>query len=339
VTITIREVARAAEVSVSTVSRAFTAPDLVNETTRQRVLATAEELGYRPNRAARGLITGRTGNIGVLIPDLANPFFHGILQGVQDRARTADHWVFLADSGEDPRAEYELILQMAKQVEGIVVCSSRMTALQLEQVVGVTSLVFLNRRVAGVPSVLMDSGGGGQQAVDHLAALGHRRVAYLSGPRNSWSNKERRRGLRTAARRVGMDVLELGPFTPGFDAGVQGADLAVAAGVTAIIAYNDLMALGVLSRLADRDIPVPASVSVLGFDDIPLAAMTVPSLTTVAVPKEAAGRAAVDLLLGLLVTGTGGEARTELPTQLIVRASTAPPPPGTANQSPRRPVR
>ncbi len=325
--VTIHDVARSAQLSVSTVSRAFTMPELLRTETRERVLQVADRLGYRPNRAARGLITGRTGNIGVIVPDLANPFFPSVLKGAQARAREADYAVFLSDTDEDPRAEADLIRAMAKQVDGVVLCSSRMSAAQLEAILGLTSLVFLNRRVADAPAVLMDSAGGMRQAVDHLVALGHRRCVYLNGPRNSWSNRERRRGLKTAARR-GLEVVELGPFAPRFEAGLHAADLALAEGVTAILAYNDLVAFGVLSRLNDRQVDVPGEVSVLGFDDIAMAAMCTPPLTTVAMPSEQAGRVAVDLLVGLLGSArdaaAGGDGdRRELPTQLIVRGSTS----------------
>jgi DNA-binding LacI/PurR family transcriptional regulator len=170
----------------------------------------------------------------------------------------------------------------------------------------------------------MDVAGGMRQAVDHLTALGHRRIAYLQGPRASWSNQQRRRGLRHAGRR-GMAVTELGPFAPTFEGGLHAADLALAEDVTAIVAYNDLMALGVLSRLADREVKVPAEVSVLGFDDVPMAGMATPPLTTVAMQNGRAGRAAVDLLVNLISGADAGELRRELECQLIVRASTATP--------------
>jgi DNA-binding LacI/PurR family transcriptional regulator len=326
VPVTIQDVAREAGVSVSTVSRAFTVPEMVRDETRQYVLQTAERLGYRPNRAARGLITGKTGNLGVIVPDLSNPFFPIVLKGVQSRAREADYAVFLADCDENAAEEIALVQAMAKQVDGVILCSSRMSASQLERIVGTTSLVFINRQARDQPAVLMDAAGGMRQAIDHLAALGHRRVAYLSGPRASWSNRERRRGLRRAARH-GMEIVELGPFAPRFEGGPHAADLAIAEGVTAIIAYNDLMALGVMSRLADRGVAVPGRMSVVGFDDIPMAGMATPPLTTVAMQNERAGRAAVDLLVNLLtVSGAdAGDLRRELECQLIVRASTAVP--------------
>ncbi|HEX7490943.1 MAG TPA: LacI family DNA-binding transcriptional regulator [Candidatus Limnocylindrales bacterium] len=321
----IREVARRANVSPATVSRAFSEPGLVRQETLARVLAVAEELRYRPSRAARSLTTGKTGNIGVIVPDLGNPFFPAILKGAQARAREADHAVFLADSEENPRLEIELVRAMARQVDGVLICSSRLSEADLQQLLRDTTLVLLNRRVGGASSVQMDAVGGMRQAVEHLVALGHRRVAYVSGPRQSWSNRERRRGLRTSSRAKGLEVVEFGPFAPHFEAGQQAADLAVAAEVTAVIAFNDLMALGVLSRLADRGIGVPEQISVVGFDDIPMASMATPHLTTVAVPLEQAGRVAIELLLEQLASPGSGTHEQGLASQLIVRASTAPP--------------
>jgi DNA-binding LacI/PurR family transcriptional regulator len=319
----IRDVARRANVSPATVSRAFAEPKIVRTETLRRVLAVAEELHYRPSRAARSLTTGKTGNIGVVVPDLGNPFFPAILKGAQARAREADYAVFLADSEENPRLEIELVRAMARQVDGVVICSSRLSEAQLQHLRRDTTLVLLNRRVRGVSCVLLDSAGGMRQAIEHLVALGHERIGFLGGPVQSWSNRERRRGLRAGARGKSLDVIELGPFAPSFEAGQHAADLAVAAEVTAVVAYNDLMALGVLSRLADRGIGVPNEISVVGFDNIPMAGMATPQLTTVALPLEQSGRVAVELLLEQLAHPGSGTHEQGLPAQLIVRASTA----------------
>jgi DNA-binding LacI/PurR family transcriptional regulator len=322
--VTIHEVARGADVSASTVSRTFTMPEMVNPATRRKVLKVAGELGYQPNRAARGLVTGKTGNIGVVVPDVANPFFSAVLKGCAARAREARHVVFLADAAENPRVESEVVLAMAKQVDGIVLCSPRMDAAQLERLVGETPLVLVNRDEAGLPAVLMDSADGVRQAVEHLGALGHRRIAHLSGPPASWAGVERLRGLRAAAPACDVEAVELGPFAPTFQGGVQAADLALARGVTAVLAFNDLMAVGVMNRLTARGVAVPSQMSVVGFDDIEMSAMTAVPLTTVQMPMEAAGRAAVDLLLEEPQTGPGLQRR--LATQLIVRSTTVPPP-------------
>lgn len=320
-TSTIRDVALMAGVSLSTVSRAFTLPELVNADTLERVRRAGEKLGYQPNRAARALITGRTGNLGVVVPDLTNPFFPAVVKGVQARARELGQCVFLADADEDPRAEHELILQLAKQVDGFVLCASRMSLDQLGSLPAAVRMVFVNRQAPGFPSVMTDSEGA-FQAIAHLAALRHVRVAYVNGPSASWSNRERRKALRAAARKHGVELVEFGPFTPSFEAGIQAADLVLASGVTAVIVYNDVMALGALTRFADRKVRVPEAMSVIGFDDISMAAMATPTLTTVALPKEECGRVAVDLLGA---HGRDQEPTTpRLPTQLIVRGSTGP---------------
>jgi LacI family transcriptional regulator, galactose operon repressor len=324
--VTIKDVARVAGVSPSTVCRALSSPELVRAETRERVQRSAAELGYSPNRAARGLITGRTGNLGLIVPDLGNPFFPGVVKGIQARAREADYAVFLADTDEDPAAEVQLVRTLAKQVDGIVLCSPRMGERELRDVAAQTPLVMLNRRVGRIPAVSFANGDGMRQAVTHLTALGHRRIAYVAGPRASWSNRERVRGLRTAVTAAGAELIEIGPVQPQFDGGVAAADPVLAAGVTAVVAYNDVIALGLLSRFTARGIAVPGRISLLGFDDIPLAAMVHPSLTTVGLPMEPLGRAGVDLLIGLLQDPTRHTTRRELGTQLMVRASTGPPP-------------
>jgi LacI family transcriptional regulator len=326
VPVTIRDVARHAQVSVSTVSRALSAPDLVNQVTRQRVLDTAAALGYRPNRAARSLITGRTGNVGIVVPDLGNPFFTSVLKTMQACARQAGFAVFVADSDEDPAAEEELVRAMAKQVDGVLLCSPGIDDATISALAEHTPLTLLNRRVPGIPAALMDSAGGMCQLLDHLVELGHRRCAYLNGPPSSWSNRERRRGLRAAVARHDIELVELGPFVPRYEGGLQAADLAVAAGVTAVISYNDVMALGVLARLRTRGIRVPADLSVTGFDDLVFAAVSAPPLTTVAMPLAEAGRVAVELLLGGLEAGADTWRHHELPTHLIVRSTTGAPP-------------
>jgi LacI family transcriptional regulator len=323
--VTIKDVADAAGVSPATVSRALATPELVREPTRARVLRAARELGYAPNRAARGLITGRTGNLGLLVPDLANPFFPGVVKGMQARAREADYHVFLADTDEDPTVEADLVRALSKQVDGIVLCSPRMAEEDLRAIAGATTLVLLNRRIGRIPAVTVDNVDGMRQAVAHLTALGHRRVAYVGGPRTSWSNRERVRGLRTVAAAAGVGLVEIGNVTPQFAGGVAAADQVLAAGVSAVVAYNDLIALGLIARFRAREVGVPADISVIGFDDIALAAMVEPPLTSVALPQEQIGRTGVDLLLALLENPDRVPAtRRELDTQLMVRASTGP---------------
>lgn len=308
-------------------SRSFTIPDSVATVTRERVLAVAAELHYEPNRAARGLITGRTGNVGVIVPDLGNPYFHAVLQGVQARARRADYAVFVADGQESATEEWALINAMRKQVDGLVLCSSRLPTSKLELLDNRPAVVLLNRRVPDRASVVVDSADGMKQAVRHLAELGHRRCVFVSGPRRSWSNQQRRQGLRSAAASHGLEYEIVGPVAPQFQSGVERAEHILDTGATAVLAYNDLVAVGILSRLAELGVGVPEQLSVVGFDDIPLAAMVIPPLTTVSIPTVQAGQAAVEVLLDRLGIGGGAlPTARKLPATLIVRSTTGPPP-------------
>jgi DNA-binding LacI/PurR family transcriptional regulator len=325
--VTIKDVARAAGVSPATVCRALSTPDRVRAETRDRVRRAVDDLGYTPNRAARGLITGRTGNIGLVVPDLANPFFAGVVKGIQARARDAGYSVFVADSDEDPAVETDLVRNLNKQVDGMILCSPRMTDDELRSAAGETRLVLLNRRADAIPSVTFDGLGGMHQAVAHLIALGHRRIAYVGGPKASWSNRDRLHGLRTAIAATDAELVEIGNVLPQFSGGVAAADLVLAAGATAVIAYNDVVALGLVNRFTARSADVPGRLSVIGFDDIAMSAMAHPPLTTVALPMALSGRAGVDLLLRVLEQpDRAGSAHRELDTHLMVRGSTGPAP-------------
>lgn len=324
--VTIRDVARSADVSIATVSRALSTPGLVADPTRKKVLAAVQELGYEPNRAARSLITGRTGLVGVVVPDLANPFFLELLKGVQTAARDRGHLVLLADTAEDAGAEAALIRPIARQVDGLVLLSSRLAGPVLREVTGSCRAVLVNRVLPGFPAVLLDAKDGMRQMLHHLAALGHHRCGYAGGPRESFADVERRRGLVRAGSDTGVRLVDLGAFPPQHRSGARIADLAVAADVTAVIAFNDLMALGVIARLHELGLRVPAEFSVTGFDDIPMSALGTSALTTIAAPLEEAGRTAVELL-------TQPRANQDpdipcgrlLPVRLVVRGSTGAP--------------
>lgn len=337
---TIRDVAKASGVHISTVSRTFSAPHLVNPETRSRVLACAESLGYRPNRAARALITGRTHNIGLIVADIANPFFPPLVKAAESQARQRDYHIFVADSNEDAGVEEDLVLALAKQVDGVLLCSPRMSNSLIEQLSREVPVVLINRLVAGLPAVVMDVGQGTRLAVEHLAELGHRDLALLGGPRGSWTSREIRRAATVAARNAGTSLIVLGPNFPTEDGGAAAAEQVRRSGVTAVLAYNDLMAIGLLEGLDRLGARVPDDISVVGIDDIALSRLTRPKLTTVANPTGIAGRTAVDMLLqrdGTSSRGGRAGARTAtredyhrttaqvtLQTELVVRESTGP---------------
>ncbi|MBN6053267.1 LacI family DNA-binding transcriptional regulator [Nonomuraea sp. RK-328] len=316
--VTIRDVARASGVHVSTVSRSFSAPHLVNPETRTRVLAVAEDLGYRPNRAARALTTGRTHNLGIIVADIANPFFPPLIKAAQAQARLRDYHVFVADTDEDPKAEEDLIQTLAKQVDGVLLCSPRLTNRTIERLREEIPFVLVNRRVKGMPTVLMDVGRGARLAVEHLTGLGHRRLAVVTGPSGSWTSKEMQ---EAAAAMNEVDVVFLGPNPPTELGGLAAAADVVASGATGVLAYNDLVAIGLIEGLAQRGIEVPRDVSVIGVDDIVAGRLSRPKLTTIAMPTAAAGRIAVDMLLQS-VDAEAATGVTMLETTLIVREST-----------------
>jgi LacI family transcriptional regulator len=325
---TIRDVARVSGVHVSTVSRTFSAPHLVNSETRNRVLAAAEGLGYRPNRAARALITGRTHNLGLIVADISNPFFPPLIKAAQAQARQRDYHVFVADTDEDPVAEEEIIQTFTKQVDGVLLCSPRLSNRVIERLGAEVPFVVINRQVKGMSTVLMDVGHGARLAIGHLTALGHRRLALLAGPPGSWTSREIQREAGASARSAGVQLAVIGPNQPTAEGGAEAAAAVLGSGATGVLAYNDLVAIGLIDGLYGRGVRVPADVSVIGVDDIVPGRLNRPKLTTVAMPASAAGRTAVDLLLQSVAAGEPRPAtQARLATSLVVRESTAAPPP------------
>ncbi|OIV35865.1 LacI family transcriptional regulator [Mangrovactinospora gilvigrisea] len=325
-TVTIAEVAAAADVSTSTVSRCFAQPDAVRADTRERVLEAARRLGYTPNRIARSLAVGRTRTLGLIVPDIGNLFFASIAKAVQARARAKDYAVFLADTDEQPGDEAELALTMAKQVDGLLLVAPRMSEDELTEVVAAAPAVLLNRRMDGVSSVAAAGAEGVRMAAEHVRALGHRHLALILGARNSWSSMERSRAARQACEELGLQLTEFGPLPPKFGSGVGAADLVLAAGPTAVVAHNDMVALGLISRFAERGVRVPDDMSVVGCDDTLLARTATPSLTSVSIPLDSLGRQAVDLMVRTLDQPghRPAPAETVLESGLTVRRSTGP---------------
>lgn len=321
---TISQVAEQAGVSRSTVSRAFTRPEILSAETVERVMQAARALGYVPNQLARALSTGRNGNIALVVPDVANPFFPPLIRAAQRRADSVDFCVFLGDSDEDAGREDRLLERFIPQVEGLVLASSRLADENLRARATRRPMVLINRDIAGIPRVLIDSSSGVMQAVEHLARLGHRRIAYVSGPSASWSNRQRRTAIRRAAARLGVSVTTIPTAKPTYDEGRRVVGAIIASGVSGAVAFDDLVAQGVLNGLAAKGMDVPRQFSVVGCDDV-LGAMTYPPLTTVSSRSAEAGEAAVQLLMDSLKTGANRDVRLVLGTHLVERATTAPP--------------
>ena len=314
--------------SVSTVSRALASPDQVARATRERVQAAAAELGYSPNPVARSLRIGRTSTIGLVVPDLENPFFTAIVKAVEARARAAGYSVIVTDSEEEPENEPGLVAVLRRRTDGLVLASSRSDDDTVRAMVGDTPTVLANRYVPGLPAVTADDADGAAQVVAHLRALGHRRIAVAAGPVASRSGRQRVLGLRAAAERLGdVELVELGSFPPYYSGGAAAADLAVACGASAVVAHNDVMAAGILGRARDRGVHVPRDLSVVGFDDSTVATLLSPALTTVRVSNTRLGRRAVDILTGAIEgrphTAGPGAPPHILAVELVIRASTA----------------
>jgi LacI family transcriptional regulator len=320
---TIFDVAAAAAVSQATVSRVVNGKSTVDPAIAQRVLDVVAELGYRPSATARNLARGSTQTVAVVVPDLANPMFQEVLRGVTHAAAAAGYRVLVADTEESVDGEPSIALEARRRCDAVVLCAPRMPAEELLELLPLLSpVVLVNRSIDGVAEVAADYESAAADAVAHLAGLGHARIAYLAGPPSSQSNRRRLRGIRRAGDDAALDVtvLECGP---GLGDGSRAAERVVAAGVTAVVAFNDLVAFGLLARLRELGVDVPGALSVVGFDDIAFAGFATPPLTTLAVPGPLLGARAWDALFVEISGGDPQPAAVVRPT-LVVRSSTGP---------------
>lgn len=323
--VTLRDVASRAGVSVATASRAFQRPDMLGASTLERVQSAAAEIGYVANHPARALASGRTGVYGVVVPDLENPFFPAVLKGAQARAHHHGVQLLLADTGESPEGELDLVRTLTGQVDGIVLCSSRMDEDSLREAASMIQVVLVNRLWPGLPGVHASPDPGVPTAVRHLHWMGHRHIGYVGGPTTSRSDAARRHSLEEISRQLDLEWTDLGHFDPSAEGGRQGAEAVLVSQVTAVIVYNDLMALALVDRLRGFGVEVPGDVSVVGWDDIEFASLFTPGLSTVRVPRYDMGAHAVDLLVNPVPDGnlgTGDSRATGLPTVFIPRGST-----------------
>ena len=316
---TIAMVAARAGVATSTVSRALSNPDRVSEETRRHIEAVARDLGYvAPHKT-------RTRSVAVLVADIGNPFYFDVIRGTQRQLRAADYTQLLLDTEESAELEADLIERLRGNIDGVILAASRLSDAAIARLADTMPVVVLNRHVSGVPTVVLDTVSGMSQALEHLVSLGHRNIAYVEGPERSWANAARWRALTDAASGRDITLGRLGPFAPSRESGTAAADALVNSGATAAIAFNDLLAIGMLDRLAARGIRVPEALSIVGCDDIFGADFCSPALTTITTPIEQAGRVAVTLLLGQLESRAGsGRDGVLLPTHLTVRNSTGP---------------
>uniref|UniRef100_A0A832I6A9 LacI family transcriptional regulator n=1 Tax=Eiseniibacteriota bacterium TaxID=2212470 RepID=A0A832I6A9_UNCEI len=326
---TIRDVARASNVSIATVSRVFNNSPLVSEETRQRVVAAAASLGYWPNGIARSLITNRTHTLGALLPDLHGEFFSEVIHGIDLASRKKGFHLLVSRSSSDARELASVLRSMRGRVDGLLVMTPDLdAAATLEQVAGNLPTVLLNpeARIPGCDSVSVANVEGATAVVRHLIGLGHRRIATITGPERNIDARQRREGWRAALREAGIDpdaALEVrGDFTEpsGYEAALE--LLAREPRPTAVFVANDYMAIGALGALQDTGVRVPEDLAIAGFDDIPMARYLTPPLTTVHVDMLELGQQAVHLLLDPDRAARAGAAEHRvLPSTLVVRSS------------------
>lgn len=333
---TLRDVAGGAGVHPATASRALNPATrrLVNDETAERVIRVAEELGYRPNPIARSLKTARSSSIGLVIPDLTNPLFPPIVRGIEDVLGPAGYNAWIVNTDNDPERELSAVASLrSRRVDGLIVATARIEHPLLDQLVAEgLALVLVNRRHArpDIPSVTADDAAGVEMAVRHLVGLGHRRIAHIAGPQNTSTGQTRLRAFHQALRDNGLEddpalVVSCPSWTEIEGATALHGLMGSGAEFTAVLAGNDLLALGCLDALAEIGARCPQDMSIVGFNDMPFVDKVSPPLTTVRIPHYSLGAEAAQMLLERLGE-PGRQARSVLlPLTLVERQSTAPP--------------
>ncbi len=326
--VTIREVAREALVSVATVSRVLNGKGPVHADTARRIRSAAKSLHYVPHGGARSLITRRTTTLGVLLPELYGEFFSELIRGIDVCARRKGFHLLVSSSHSDRAESEEMVRAMRGRVDGLIVLSPDVRPHALKANLPEKFPVVLVNTAGGrgsFDSLTVDNFGGAVEMVRHLAGLGHRRIDFLEGPAANRDASERLRGYRQARSEQGLETS--GVEIPGDFREESGYEacrriLAARRRPSAVFAANDSMALGLLCAFQEKGIRVPQDVAIAGFDDIPIARYVTPPLTSVRVPIAELGARAAELLIAGLESGPApGRRRETLPTHLVVRSS------------------
>lgn len=320
---TIYDVAREAGVSASTVSRAYARPGRVNAETAQLIFQAAERLGYRSEKASLHAGDQPRHAIALVVADVTNPFYGDIIKGAYEAAREAGYQLILSHTNESPKVERQTIEQELGQVDGLVIASSRMTDSALRMVAKQKAVVLLNRSIPEANCVVNDAERGIRRAVEHLAQLGHERIVYVAGPETSWSDGVRWRAMRKVAAELRLEARRLGPNEPTVLAGLSAALRIAELESTAVQAYNDQLAIGIMKGLGRLGVDVPEQVSVVGFDNIILDELVEPQLTTIASPLYRMGFTGVRNCIAVSLGAQPSGEPLVLPVRLVVRGSTA----------------
>ncbi|CAI9407738.1 HTH-type transcriptional regulator DegA [Aestuariimicrobium sp. T2.26MG-19.2B] len=323
---TIYDVAAAAGVNPSTVSRAFSRPGRVSDKTAAHIHAVAQAMGYRAEAVFRAPSTRHTQLLALAVSDVTNPFFFSIIRGAENEATARGYQLLLADTQESQTREQALFDRSLDKVDGLLVASSRISDTGLRAAARKVPTVVMNRVVTGLPSVIADNGRAMRRALEHLASLGHRRVAYVSGPEASWANGSRYRAFREGCYELDLIDQRVGPVAPTVKGGASVTDTLRDNGATAAVCFNDLTAIGVIRRAKELGWSVPGDLSVVGFDNTFASDLVSPSLTTVAAPLSELSRRATALVITMIQRPSTPPVEPQiLPIQLIVRESSGEP--------------
>lgn len=324
------DIAEAVGVSLMTVSRAINNKPGVSDELRQTILALAEEMGYRPNQIARGLATSLTASIGLVVPDNTNPFFAQIARGVEDAAYENGYGIFLMNSNEELARERAALDSLwEKDIDGVILCSSRLPAQDLEaQVQRFPAMVVFNRESLlphpNLITVNVNDHRGAELAVQHFLAMGRKRIAYIAGSITSTSSKRRLEGYQSNIKAAGLplDSQLIEPASPNTEGGRAAAEalLARRPGLDAIFAFNDLVAVGAVQVCLEAGKSVPEDVAVIGVDDIPLATIFRPQLTTLHVNLAQIGHLSTRTLLDI-INRDSSTASIQIEPELYLRDS------------------
>ena len=327
--ITIEDVAEAAGVSRQTVSRAINDKDEISQATKDKVMKAVRELGYRPNRLAQSMVTQRTFTIGLILGDISNPFFPEVTRGVQDVAQANDYNVFLCNTDDNAEVELQMLRSLSAQsVDGIILFSHQISDEELRSFAdNYRPLVLINREIdhPNVSVLMVDNYRGGEMAATHFAEQKRTQIGILTNKTFSTSQVRRIQGFKNRLATNNIQVTDdqiieaSATLEGGYEAATQLLNNHPA--INAIYTYNDLMALGALRACADLQKPVPEAVSIIGFDDIKLSRITMPSLSTIQVDKYALGKQSMERLLAMISSPTQTFSPLSLDTKLVLRES------------------
>lgn len=324
--VTIYDVAEAAGVSASTVSRVFSRPGRVSARTAAHVRNIAGQVGYHSD-LPRPPPRRDTHLIAMVVSDIANPVYHPVIRGAETAARERGYALVLVDSSESAERERAQLDFMLPVLSGVVLAGPRISDQQVRMLAKQVPTMLLNRVAAGLPGIVPDNARGIRRAVEHLASFGHQRIAYLAGPEASWADGIRWRAMREAGLELELIMVRVPPQAPTVSGGRAAVPDVLASRATGVVAYNDLMAIGLMHALGRAAVKVPERLSIVGFDNTLPAGLVTPGLTTVAAPMVQLGAMAMTNVIAM-AAGAQWEHRTAitLPMRLVVRESTGPAP-------------